>query len=58
MAGSFVKVAKATVDYGPGKPEAHCGICKYFIEKDGKCRRVIGEVEADMWCKLFKREKA
>jgi uncharacterized protein len=48
------QVSAASVDYGPGMPESHCGICRFFTAPHG-CSRVIEPVDADGWCKLFSR---
>jgi hypothetical protein len=51
------KKPKAEVDYGPGKPEAHCGICKHFDGEDG-CELVAGEIDPEKWCKLFEARRS
>jgi len=51
------KEAKADVDYSLGKPNAHCGMCRYY--HDHVCSLVAGRIEPQMWCELFtKKEKA
>lgn len=47
-------IAKAEAGYGPGKPQAHCGICRHFIDPD-RCELVDGEIDPEKWCKLFER---
>lgn len=59
------QVSKASVDYSPGKPVSHCGstgkfgeqgACANFVEPDG-CRRVLGSIDPDHWCKLWAKAK-
>ena len=49
------KRAKSSVDYSKGG-EDHCGVCKFFVAPHA-CKKVAGKIDADMWCKLFRRKK-
>jgi hypothetical protein len=51
--------SKESVDYSKGMASSHCGICGHFHPPHA-CAKVAGEIDADMWCKLFVRaaEKA
>lgn len=52
------KVSKSSVDYSPGMPKSHCGICAHYEARGqdrGPCERVEGEVQSSYWCKLFRR---
>lgn len=45
------KFSHTTVAYGPGQPESHCGICRFF--HDQGCELVVDPIERFGWCKLF-----
>lgn len=47
--------SKESVDYSKGMKSAKCGICEHF-RPPSACTEVAGKIEADMWCKLFKRK--
>ena len=49
------KQTKASVEYGEGMPNAHCGICKHYL--GGACELVQGAIAPDMWCKLFEQRQ-
>jgi hypothetical protein len=55
------KTPKSEVDYGPGKPTAHCGptmrwggkgSCWKF-EPPHACLRIAGRIEPEGWCKRW-----
>jgi hypothetical protein len=66
-----MKHSKASVDYGPGKPEHHCGpasdedahYCDHFIKSvpgrphQKRCELVAGPIIPSYGCKLFERVK-
>lgn len=52
----MAKKAKAAAQYGPGHPDAHCGICRHF-EKPDACEIVAGVIKPSMWCKFFARRR-
>lgn len=45
------KCSHTEVAYSCGKPESHCGICKFF--HDQGCELVVDPIERFGWCKLF-----
>jgi len=49
------KEAKSDVDYSKGKPQAHCGLCRYY-HANGTCSLVEGEIKPQMWCELFTKK--
>ena len=53
------KISKKDAGYGPGLP--HCGVCVHFSENEktevGSCELVLGKIDEDMWCKLFKAKR-
>lgn len=51
-----MKLTKAAVSYGPGKPAEHCGICMYF-RSPASCVLVEGEIDWRYWCKRFDKGK-
>jgi hypothetical protein len=50
------KLAKADVQYGPGKRTERCYVCEHFIPAHG-CELVAGRIQPDAWCNRFKRER-
>lgn len=54
----FRKVSKEHADYTPTASDMNerCELCRYF-EDPNKCRRVIGPVNRDGWCRYFERLK-
>lgn len=50
------KVAKSTVNYGPGMTSTRCGLCDYF-EAPHSCVRVAGYIDTYDWRKLFRRKR-
>lgn len=50
------KKSKESVDYSAGMASARCGICRHYIV-GGMCRKVSGNIDPRMWCKLFERSK-
>lgn len=48
-----MKKDKDEVNYSKGKPNAHCGMCKYYY--DHKCELVAGRIMPTMWCELFEK---
>src|SRR5215510_13481067 len=32
--------------------KSHCGICRFY--RGGSCTRVKGDIDPDMWCRLYK----
>lgn len=48
------KASKRSVDYSKGMQTRHCGVCTHF-EMPHACDQVSGHIDADMWCRLFKR---
>ena len=51
------KHAKDDVDYSEGMGTTRCKNCLYFLASR-RCRKVLGMIEPDMWCRLFKRRAA
>jgi hypothetical protein len=49
------KADKASVNYRPGTPKEHCGICTMF-QKPNRCTAVAGDIEASKLCDLFEPE--
>lgn len=56
------KISKADAGYGEGMP--HCGICAHYLEakedattERGACELVMGPIDEDAWCKLFKPKR-
>lgn len=47
------KMSKSAVDYGPGMPARHCGICEHF-EAPESCAMVRGTISPSAWCEKFK----
>ena len=49
------KLSQQEVDYGNGKPESHCSICKYDFKEGGisHCQLVEDPIDPNGWCKLF-----
>lgn len=55
---------KSAVDYGPGHLDReHCGRCEHYYGGSGPmvgiglCRRVIGAINTQMWCRLFEARR-
>lgn len=52
----MAKISKKDAGYAEGLP--HCGACAHYSEDEGSekgsCALVEGEIDEDMWCKLFK----
>jgi hypothetical protein len=47
----LTKLLKSTVRFEhPAKGARHCGQCKYFQAKVGRCEIVVGVIEAQDWC--------
>jgi hypothetical protein len=46
---------KTEVDYTPhaAKHAERCALCRYFISRYGRCKRVAGTISAYGWCKLW-----
>lgn len=59
MADELVREDKDAVDYGPGNGVDYCGICRFYrpftLMFVGRCNRVLGKIEGNMWCKRFER---
>ena len=61
------KTTKSDADYSKGMAARHCGkmfdkdvgYCAHFIGEGitapGKCERVYGDINRNMWCRLFKK---
>lgn len=47
-----MKLTKAQVSYGPGKPDEHCGICIHF-RRPSSCTIVEGDIDWRDWCRKF-----
>lgn len=47
------KREKSSIGYSDGLPNAHCGLCVFFLPGHGKCKLVKGDIRFDMWCRLF-----
>lgn len=54
----MIKFVKRLVEYTDdhGTSSEQCSKCKYFIDPHS-CKRVVGSISPEGWCKLFKREK-
>lgn len=50
------KLAKAEVQYGPGKGTERCRLCEHFIPRD-RCELVAGTIREDYWCNRFERRR-
>lgn len=51
------KKNKASVDYSKSTGRDRCGNCVHYEAGKRLCELVQGRIEADMWCKLYKRRK-
>lgn len=49
----MAKLAKSSVEYGPGKPRARCSLCEHF-EPPSACEIVAGTIRSGDWCDRFK----
>lgn len=49
------KLSKYEVNYGHGKPQAHCSICRHF-EPPAACAIVRGTIRPEDWCERFERK--
>ena len=57
------KYTKNEADYGPGKPEHHCGklsdsdihYCRHF--SNNACKLVAGPIDAEAGCRFFARQQ-
>lgn len=48
----LAKATKHSVEYGRGKPNAHCGLCRHY-QLPSACAIVRGSVRPQDWCNRF-----
>jgi hypothetical protein len=48
------KMPQSEVEFGAGKPDAHCGICVFYLHDITACMKTQGhDIKPSDWCCMF-----